>query len=196
MSTCSQCLWFRLQFGAWSSLSVLSLPSDFLARARSSGSFANSLSANSSHPCQSPFLRSIPSCSVPSCFFLFPWRPSSSAPFSSDPYARSFSPSQDRPCALSSPSSRPALAPAMAFRRRSSLSSTRSIFCARVLVVSVPAVRTIFSAPLPWSSRAYAQLAEFDLCSSCAQLHARALLSTRWPQLGVSLRDVTKSAYC
>jgi hypothetical protein len=30
-----------------------------------------------------PFLRSIPSCSVPNCFFLFPWRPSSCArPFS------------------------------------------------------------------------------------------------------------------
>jgi hypothetical protein len=178
-STCSQCLWFRLQFGAWSSLSVLSAERFSCARAQlwlvphggrgASLPAGTSLSANSSRPCQSPFLRSVPSRSVPSCFFLFPWRPSSSAPFSSDPCARSFSPSQDRPCALPSPSSRPALAPAMAFRRRSSLSSARPAFCARVLAVSVPAVRTIFSAPLPWSSRVCAQLAEFGLCSSCAQ---------------------------
>jgi hypothetical protein len=33
MSTCSQCLWFRLQFGAWSSLSVLSAERFSCARA-------------------------------------------------------------------------------------------------------------------------------------------------------------------
>jgi hypothetical protein len=46
-------------------------------------------------------------------------------------------------------------------RRRSS--SARFAFCARVLAVSISAIRTIFSTPLPWSTRACVQLAKFGL---------------------------------
>jgi hypothetical protein len=83
----------------------------------------SSLPSSLSMACLSPCVRRARSL-LQSLFGVL--RPSSPAPFSSDPCARSFSPSQDRPCALPSPSSRLALAPAMVLHRRISLSSARS----------------------------------------------------------------------